>query len=93
QLFHAADIISTLLSFPNRSIYLLKKMPTPFQKEMERLHKLLAEIETDEDSDFDNEDNEPEDILEENFSDHESFSEHDTESDGDSGNKEMNNSE
>ncbi|GBL99278.1 hypothetical protein AVEN_129041-1, partial [Araneus ventricosus] len=46
----------------------------------------FAEIETDEDSDFDNG---PEDILEENFSDHESFSEHDTKSeeDGDSGNE------
>ncbi|GBL90794.1 hypothetical protein AVEN_215535-1 [Araneus ventricosus] len=64
-------------------------MPTPFEKEMERLHKLLAEVETDEDSDFDNEDNGAEDI------DHENFSEHDTESEreGDSGNEEVNNSE
>ncbi|GBN60642.1 hypothetical protein AVEN_28771-1 [Araneus ventricosus] len=62
---------------------------------MERLSKLLAEVETDEDPDFDNEDNGPEDHLEENFSDHESFGEHDTESeeDGDSGNEEGNNSE
>ncbi|GBL97174.1 hypothetical protein AVEN_57379-1, partial [Araneus ventricosus] len=44
---------------------------------------------------FDNEDDRPEDILEKNFSDHESFSEHDTEleEDGDSGNEEVNNSE
>ncbi|GBM93340.1 hypothetical protein AVEN_213001-1 [Araneus ventricosus] len=62
---------------------------------MERLHKLLAEVETDEDPNFDNEDNGPEDILEETFPDQESFNEHDTESeeDGDSGNEEMNNSE
>ncbi|GBM05095.1 hypothetical protein AVEN_210804-1 [Araneus ventricosus] len=56
--------------------------------EMECLRKLLAEVETDEDSDFGNEDNGPEDVIEENFSDHESFSDNDTESeaDGDSGN-------
>ncbi|GBO25096.1 hypothetical protein AVEN_108916-1 [Araneus ventricosus] len=65
-------------------------MPTSYEKEMQRLRKLLDEVESDEDSDFDNEDNGPEDILEENFSDHESFSEHVTESeeDGYSGNKE-----
>ncbi|GBN32573.1 hypothetical protein AVEN_35162-1 [Araneus ventricosus] len=61
---------------------------------MESLRKLLAEFETDEDSDFDNEDNRPEDVLEENFSDHEneSFSERDKESEenGESGNKEVN---
>ncbi|GBN51306.1 hypothetical protein AVEN_109859-1 [Araneus ventricosus] len=70
-------------------------MPTSFEKEMERLHKFFAEVETDKDSDFGNEDNEPGDILEENFSDHESFSENDTESEeeGDHGNEEMNNSE
>ncbi|GBN46012.1 hypothetical protein AVEN_105163-1, partial [Araneus ventricosus] len=64
-------------------------------KEMERLRKLLAEVETDEDPDCDNEDNGPEDVLEEIFSDHESFREHDTESeeDGDSGNEDENNLE
>ncbi|GBM00247.1 hypothetical protein AVEN_32601-1 [Araneus ventricosus] len=83
--FHSADNVISLLSFPNRSIYLLLTMPTTYEKEMERLRKLFAEIETDEDSDFDNE---PEDILGENFSDHESFREYDTESeeDGDYGN-------
>ncbi|GBM90648.1 hypothetical protein AVEN_130658-1 [Araneus ventricosus] len=67
-------------------------MSTPYEKEIERLGKLQAEVETDEDSDFDNE---PEDVLEDNFSDHESFSKHDMESekDGDSGNEEVNNSE
>ncbi|GBM64306.1 hypothetical protein AVEN_189111-1 [Araneus ventricosus] len=45
---------------------------------MERLHKIIAEVETDEDPDFDNEDNGPEDVLEDIFSDHESFWEHDT---------------
>ncbi|GBN52543.1 hypothetical protein AVEN_185533-1 [Araneus ventricosus] len=50
---------------------------------MSRLCKLLAEVETDEYPDFDNEDNGPEDVLEEIFSDHESFSEHDTESEED----------
>ncbi|GBM06492.1 hypothetical protein AVEN_58329-1 [Araneus ventricosus] len=56
---------------------------------MERLRELLAEVETAEDPDFDNEDNGPEDVSEENFSDHESFCEHDTESkeDGNSGNE------
>ncbi|GBL96403.1 hypothetical protein AVEN_146839-1, partial [Araneus ventricosus] len=56
---------------------------------MERLRKLLAEVETDEDPDFDNEDNGPEDVLEENSSDHKSFCEHDTKSEegGDSGNE------
>ncbi|GBM51824.1 hypothetical protein AVEN_226752-1 [Araneus ventricosus] len=70
-------------------------MPNSYEKEMERLCQLFAEIETDEDSDVDNEENGPEDILEENFSNHESFSEHDTESEGegDSGNEEVNNSE
>ncbi|GBN18355.1 hypothetical protein AVEN_268156-1 [Araneus ventricosus] len=38
-----------------------------YGKEMQRLRKLLARVETDEDSDFDTEDNGPEDILEENF--------------------------
>ncbi|GBM41874.1 hypothetical protein AVEN_8543-1 [Araneus ventricosus] len=57
---------------------------------MECLRKFLAEVETDEDSDFDNEDSGPEDDLEDNFSDHPSFSEHDSESeeDGDSLNEE-----
>ncbi|GBN21817.1 hypothetical protein AVEN_154339-1 [Araneus ventricosus] len=60
---------------------------------MERLRKLLADVETDEYSDLDFEHNGP--VLEENFSDHERFSEHDTESeeDGVSGNEEMYNSE
>ncbi|GBM25761.1 hypothetical protein AVEN_2123-1 [Araneus ventricosus] len=67
-------------------------MPTPYEKEMELLRKLLAEIETDKDSDFENEGNGPENNLEENFSDHESFFEHDTESEeaGNSGNEEVN---
>ncbi|GBN37785.1 hypothetical protein AVEN_260016-1 [Araneus ventricosus] len=69
-------------------------MLTSYEKEMERLRKLFAEVETDEYSDFDNKDNRPEDILEENFSNHESSREYDTESekDGDSGNDEVNNS-
>ncbi|GBM84092.1 hypothetical protein AVEN_40842-1 [Araneus ventricosus] len=59
---------------------------------MERLRKLLAEVENEEDPDFDNG---PEDVLEEIFPDHESFCEHDTESeeDGDSGNEDANNLE
>ncbi|KAF8784231.1 hypothetical protein HNY73_011540 [Argiope bruennichi] len=68
-------------------------MPTLYSlKEMMRLRTLLTEVETDDDSDFDNEEIEPE---EENFSDHEIFSEHDTESeeDGDSENEEENSSE
>ncbi|GBN70701.1 hypothetical protein AVEN_88853-1 [Araneus ventricosus] len=70
-------------------------MLAPYQKEMQRFRKLLGEVETDEDPDFVNEDNAPEDVLEEIFSDHESFSEHDTESeqDEDSGNEDMNNLE
>ncbi|GBM60008.1 hypothetical protein AVEN_99946-1 [Araneus ventricosus] len=89
------DKVSTLLSFTNRSIYPLLTMPTPYEKEMERLRKLLAELETDEHSDFDNEDKGPEDVLEENFKDHGSLIDHDTESEkvGDSGNEEMINSE
>ncbi|GBN16097.1 hypothetical protein AVEN_44766-1 [Araneus ventricosus] len=65
------------------------------KKEMERLQKRLDVVETHENSDFDNEDNGSEDVLEENFAHHESFSEHDTESveDRDSGNKEVNNLE
>ncbi|GBO38598.1 hypothetical protein AVEN_24253-1 [Araneus ventricosus] len=42
-------------------------MPTPYEKEMERLHKLVAEVETDEDPDFDSEDNGPEHVSEEIF--------------------------
>ncbi|GBN56813.1 hypothetical protein AVEN_155636-1 [Araneus ventricosus] len=59
---------------------------------MESLRKLLAEDETDEDPDFENE---TEDVLEEIFSDHESFCEHDMEweEDGDSGNEDANNLE
>ncbi|GBM62211.1 hypothetical protein AVEN_267879-1 [Araneus ventricosus] len=70
-------------------------MPTPYEKEMKRLRKFLAEVETDEDIDFDNEDNGPEDVLEDIFSDHESFCEHDTESEdnGCSGNEDVNNLE
>ncbi|GBM12051.1 hypothetical protein AVEN_77048-1 [Araneus ventricosus] len=60
QLFHAAYNVSSVLSFPNQSIYLLLTMPTRFEKEMERSHKLLAEH-------FDNEDIGPEDILGENL--------------------------
>ncbi|GBM68682.1 hypothetical protein AVEN_9157-1, partial [Araneus ventricosus] len=50
---------------------------------------------TREASDLDFEHNGPEDVLEDNFSDHEIFSEFDTESehDEDYGNEEMNNSE
>ncbi|GBM55847.1 hypothetical protein AVEN_99380-1 [Araneus ventricosus] len=81
--------LMTLLSFPIRSIYLLLRMPNPYAKalkvfsELEHLRKLLARVKTDEDSDFDNEDNGPGDVLEEHFSDHENFSEHDTESEED----------
>ncbi|GBL76044.1 hypothetical protein AVEN_234354-1 [Araneus ventricosus] len=59
---------------------------------MESLHKLLAEVETDEDPDIVNEDNGLEDVLEEIFSDHESFCEHDMESeeDGNSENEDEN---
>ncbi|GBM73808.1 hypothetical protein AVEN_94477-1 [Araneus ventricosus] len=66
-------------------------MPTPHEKDTERLRKLLVEVETDKDPDFDNEDNGPEDLLEEIFSHHESFCEHNTESeeDGDSGDEDM----
>ncbi|GBM73504.1 hypothetical protein AVEN_74766-1 [Araneus ventricosus] len=55
---------------------------------MERLCELLADVETDEDPDFENEDNGPEDVFEEIFSAHESFCKHDMESEehGDSGN-------
>ncbi|GBO08421.1 hypothetical protein AVEN_140871-1 [Araneus ventricosus] len=62
---------------------------------MKSLRKLLAEVETDDDSDFDDEDKGSEDVLGENFSDDESFGEHDTESedDGDSGSEEVINSE
>ncbi|GBM10063.1 hypothetical protein AVEN_92896-1 [Araneus ventricosus] len=60
---------------------------------MGRLCKLRAEVETHEDSDFGNESNGPEDVLEDNFSHHESFSEHDTKSEGDSGNVDVNNME
>ncbi|GBN87606.1 hypothetical protein AVEN_79573-1 [Araneus ventricosus] len=59
---------------------------------MERIRKLLDEVETDEDSDFDNEDNGPQDVLEEISSDHESFCERDTDSeDGDSEFEDVNN--
>ncbi|GBN97031.1 hypothetical protein AVEN_132410-1 [Araneus ventricosus] len=70
-------------------------MPTTYEKEIESLRKPLAEVETDKNSDFDNENNRSEDVLEDNFSDHERFSEHNTESeeDGDSENEEINNSE
>ncbi|GBM61629.1 hypothetical protein AVEN_122247-1 [Araneus ventricosus] len=70
-------------------------MTTIYEKEMERLRKLLAEVETDEDPNFDNKNNGPGDVLEENFSDHESFYEYDTESeeDGDSGNEDVDNLE
>ncbi|GBM50256.1 hypothetical protein AVEN_141870-1 [Araneus ventricosus] len=70
-------------------------MPTPYEKEMELLRKLLAGAETGKDSDCDNEDNGPEVVTEENFKDHESLMNHDTESedDGDSRNEEVNNLE
>ncbi|GBL88648.1 hypothetical protein AVEN_195641-1 [Araneus ventricosus] len=65
-------------------------MQTPYEKEIERLRKLLVEVETD-----DGTGNGPEDVLEEIFSDHESFCENDTESEenGDSGNEDVNNLE
>ncbi|GBO38419.1 hypothetical protein AVEN_193620-1, partial [Araneus ventricosus] len=59
------------------------------------LRKLIAEVETDEDPDFDNEGDGSEDVLEGIFPDQESFCEHDTEleEDGDSGNEGVNNLE
>ncbi|GBO32283.1 hypothetical protein AVEN_119790-1 [Araneus ventricosus] len=59
---------------------------------MERLRKLLAEVGTDEDPDFDNV---PENVLEDIFSDLENFCEHDTgsEEDGYYGNEDVNNLE
>ncbi|GBM07093.1 hypothetical protein AVEN_177061-1 [Araneus ventricosus] len=70
-------------------------MPTLYVKEKERLHKFLADVETDEDPDFDNEGNGPKNDLKEIFTYHENFCEHDTESeeDGDSGNEDVNNLE
>ncbi|GBM57617.1 hypothetical protein AVEN_216362-1 [Araneus ventricosus] len=70
-------------------------MPISYEKEMERLRICPAEVETDEDLDFDSEDKGPEDILEEIFSNHGSFSEHDTESeeDRDSEKEKVNSSE
>ncbi|GBM63635.1 hypothetical protein AVEN_174017-1 [Araneus ventricosus] len=53
QLFHAADNVSSSLTFSNQNFYLLLAMPTPCEKEMELLRKLRVEVETDEDSDFD----------------------------------------
>ncbi|GBN04665.1 hypothetical protein AVEN_221094-1, partial [Araneus ventricosus] len=64
-------------------IYLFLTMPTLYEKEMESLRKLLAEVQTDEDRDFDNEGNRHDNVLEENFSDHGSFREHDTKSEED----------
>ncbi|GIY11338.1 TOG array regulator of axonemal microtubules protein 1 [Caerostris extrusa] len=63
------------------------------RKEMELSHRLFVKVETDEDSDNNNEDKEPNDVLEENFSDHESFSEQDAELEKDrySGIEEVNN--
>ncbi|GBM13065.1 hypothetical protein AVEN_72672-1 [Araneus ventricosus] len=52
-----------------------------FFLDLESLHKLLPEVETDEDSDFDNE--YLGNVSEEKFSNHENFSKHDTESDED----------
>ncbi|GBN13737.1 hypothetical protein AVEN_226959-1 [Araneus ventricosus] len=68
-------------------------MPTPKETGVERLRKLLAEVETDEDPDFDNEDNGPDDVADEIFPDNVNFCEHNTESeeDGDSGNEDLNN--
>ncbi|GBL74904.1 hypothetical protein AVEN_243737-1 [Araneus ventricosus] len=70
-------------------------MPTTYEKETERLRKHLAEVETNEDPDFANEDNGSEDVLEEISLDHESFCEHDADSeeDGEFGNKDVNNLE
>ncbi|GBM76589.1 hypothetical protein AVEN_228944-1 [Araneus ventricosus] len=70
-------------------------MPTPYEKQKERLRKFLAEAETDEDPDIDNEDTGPEVVLEEIFTYQEIFFEHGTESggDGDSGNEDVNNLE
>ncbi|GBL77757.1 hypothetical protein AVEN_152970-1 [Araneus ventricosus] len=76
--------LSYLLLAPHEA----RVLPTPYEREIERLRKLPVEVETDEDPDFDNEDNGPEDALKKIFSDHESLCEHDTESEegGDCGN-------
>ncbi|GBM77027.1 hypothetical protein AVEN_67133-1 [Araneus ventricosus] len=58
----------------------MSEVSTPYKREIDLLRKLLAEVETDDDSDFDDEDIESEDVSEEIFSDHESFSEHQKES-------------
>ncbi|GBO28231.1 hypothetical protein AVEN_152671-1 [Araneus ventricosus] len=62
---------------------------------MERFRKLLAEVETDEDPDFYDEENGPEDVLEDIFSDHECFCKQvkESEEDGNSRNEDENNLE
>ncbi|GBN26170.1 hypothetical protein AVEN_33962-1 [Araneus ventricosus] len=56
-----------LRSVRPRGLTTVQAIPTPYGKGILRLHKLLAEVETDEDPEFDNEDNGPEDVLEVNF--------------------------
>ncbi|GBO29041.1 hypothetical protein AVEN_174497-1 [Araneus ventricosus] len=67
----------------------------PASSRRDKMKKINGDFTTDEDPDIGNEDNGPEDISEEIFSDHESFREHDTESeeDGDSRNEDVNNLE
>ncbi|GBN39193.1 hypothetical protein AVEN_62232-1 [Araneus ventricosus] len=65
---------------PGSAEILVSVVQVEENRELGRLLKFLGEVETDEDSDFNDEDNGPEGVLEENCSDHENFSEHDTES-------------
>ncbi|GBL90174.1 hypothetical protein AVEN_227226-1, partial [Araneus ventricosus] len=66
---------------------------TTTEKEVERVRKLLATVQTDEYPDLCNEDNGPDDGLELIFSDHENFCDNKTKSevDRDSGNEDENN--
>ncbi|GBM35349.1 hypothetical protein AVEN_90670-1 [Araneus ventricosus] len=59
--------IQLVIPLENRNIYPLLTMPTPYEKETEHLRKLFVAGETDEDSDFDYEVNEPGNVLEEKF--------------------------
>ncbi|GIY13787.1 hypothetical protein CEXT_733421 [Caerostris extrusa] len=58
-------------------VCLLLTMSNLYEKEMESSRRLLAEVETDEDSDINNEGHGLDCIFEDNFSDYKSFAKYD----------------
>lgn len=70
HLFHEANTVISLFTLSHWSCCLFLIMRTRIQRWISR-RRLLAKVQTNEDSNLENEDNEPNDFLQKNFSNHE----------------------